>query len=251
MACYQSASVGGVSGSGPAGGGGYATEADCLNACKEGACCTGTTCSVTPQCQCQGTGKTFKGVGTTCATSSCGCCGTGGLLPSGAVSVSVARALDVIANSSCACATFSNPPAVATRCRNDSVTLSQVLPSNDCLRSVSGTMTGVNQDGGTYRENQNATVSVTSGCMLLLDTSAQLFTCGGAFVFFAWPFVASQQSYSARYYRFMYVTGSGASPLFVTTTSSSVSLANPPASPNASYFFAGSMWTIDLSVTFA
>lgn len=34
--------------------------------CKEGACCTGTTCSVRPQCQCQGTGQRFKGVGTTC-----------------------------------------------------------------------------------------------------------------------------------------------------------------------------------------
>lgn len=44
----------------------YATEADCLQACKEGACCEGSTCSVKPQCQCQGAGKTFKGVGTTC-----------------------------------------------------------------------------------------------------------------------------------------------------------------------------------------
>jgi hypothetical protein len=31
----------------------YTTEADCLNACKEGACCEGTTCTVKPQCQCQ------------------------------------------------------------------------------------------------------------------------------------------------------------------------------------------------------
>jgi hypothetical protein len=30
----------------------FATEADCLNACKEGACCEGTTCTVKPQCQC-------------------------------------------------------------------------------------------------------------------------------------------------------------------------------------------------------
>jgi hypothetical protein len=53
----------------------YATEADCLNACKEGACCEGTTCSVKPQCQCQGAGKVFKGVGTTCSPNPCGCCG--------------------------------------------------------------------------------------------------------------------------------------------------------------------------------
>jgi hypothetical protein len=38
-----------------------------------GACCEGTTCSVKPQCQCQGTGKTFKGVGTTCSPNPCVC----------------------------------------------------------------------------------------------------------------------------------------------------------------------------------
>ena len=58
--------------------GAFTTEADCLNACKEGACCEGTTCSVKPACQCQGTGKTFKGVGTTCSPNPCfpvcGCC---------------------------------------------------------------------------------------------------------------------------------------------------------------------------------
>ena len=53
---------------------GYATEADCNNACQEGACCEGTTCSVKPQCQCQGTGKVFKGVGTTCTPNPCLCC---------------------------------------------------------------------------------------------------------------------------------------------------------------------------------
>lgn len=46
----------------------FATEAECLQACKEGACCNGTTCSVKPQCQCDAAaGEVFKGVGTTCA----------------------------------------------------------------------------------------------------------------------------------------------------------------------------------------
>ena len=49
----------------------YATEADCLNACKEGACCEGTTCSIKPACQCQGTGQVFKGVGTVCTPNPC------------------------------------------------------------------------------------------------------------------------------------------------------------------------------------
>lgn len=47
--------------------GAYATEAECLQACKEGACCESNgTCSVKPQCQCQGAGQTFRGVGTVC-----------------------------------------------------------------------------------------------------------------------------------------------------------------------------------------
>ena len=55
--------------------GGYATEADCLNACKEGACCESNgTCNVRPQCQCQGAGQTFQGIGTVCSPNPCGCC---------------------------------------------------------------------------------------------------------------------------------------------------------------------------------
>lgn len=49
----------------------YSTEAECLNACKEGACCEGTVCTVKPQCQCQGAGKVFKGVGTVCTPNPC------------------------------------------------------------------------------------------------------------------------------------------------------------------------------------
>ena len=49
----------------------YKTEAECNRACQEGACCEGTTCTVKPQCQCQGTGKTFKGAGTTCSPNPC------------------------------------------------------------------------------------------------------------------------------------------------------------------------------------
>jgi hypothetical protein len=50
---------------------GYATEADCLNACEEGACCEGETCSIKPQCQCQGEGQVFEGVGTVCSPNPC------------------------------------------------------------------------------------------------------------------------------------------------------------------------------------
>jgi hypothetical protein len=73
MTCYQSTDL--PSGVTTTGRTSYATEADCLQSCKEGACCEGTTCSVKPQCQCQGTGKTFKGVGTTCISGTCSPCG--------------------------------------------------------------------------------------------------------------------------------------------------------------------------------
>ena len=69
MTCYQSTNL--PSGVTTTGRTSYKTEADCLQACKEGACCEGTTCTVKPACQCQGTGKTFKGVGTVCTANPC------------------------------------------------------------------------------------------------------------------------------------------------------------------------------------
>lgn len=71
MPCYQPSSL--PSGVTTTGRTGYVTEAQCNQACQEGACCEVTTCSVKPQCQCQGTGKTFKGVGTVCTPNPC-CC---------------------------------------------------------------------------------------------------------------------------------------------------------------------------------
>lgn len=56
----------------------FTSEADCLNACKEGACCESNgTCNVRPQCQCQGAGQTFQGIGTVCSPNPCfTCCST-------------------------------------------------------------------------------------------------------------------------------------------------------------------------------
>lgn len=72
MPCRQVSTFNGTPGSGQSGGGGFLTEADCLNACKEGACCNGTTCSVKPQCQCNAAaGEVFKGVGTVCSPNPC------------------------------------------------------------------------------------------------------------------------------------------------------------------------------------
>lgn len=74
MTCYQTSSAQQAPATSPR----YRTQAECLQACKEGACCETvngvTTCSVKPQCQCQGAGKTFKGVGTTCESTNGACC---------------------------------------------------------------------------------------------------------------------------------------------------------------------------------
>ena len=72
MPCYQPSSF--PPGFSTTGRPSYKTEAECNQACQEGACCEGTTCTVKPQCQCQGTGKVFKGVGTVCTPGACKCC---------------------------------------------------------------------------------------------------------------------------------------------------------------------------------
>jgi hypothetical protein len=48
MPCRQVSTFNGTAASS----GSYRTEAECNQACKEGACCEGTTCTVKPQCQC-------------------------------------------------------------------------------------------------------------------------------------------------------------------------------------------------------
>jgi len=83
MPCRQFSTYEGRTGSGRAGGGGYRTEAECLNACREGACCEGSTCSVKPQCQCQGADKRFQGIGTVCSADTCQFCNANGFPKTG------------------------------------------------------------------------------------------------------------------------------------------------------------------------
>jgi len=93
MPCRQTSTHAGFAGFGKPSGGGYATEAECNQACKEGACCDGTTCTVKPQCQCQGAGQTFRGVGTTCTAHLCLKCGWVSDLPS-VVTVTLSDCVD-------------------------------------------------------------------------------------------------------------------------------------------------------------
>jgi hypothetical protein len=69
MPCYQPANL--PSGFSTTGRTSYKTEAECNQACQEGACCDGTACTVTRACRCQGAGKVFQGVGTVCAARTC------------------------------------------------------------------------------------------------------------------------------------------------------------------------------------
>jgi hypothetical protein len=64
MACVKKSE-----GSGQSFPGGYATEQECLEKCKMGACCLGLRCAVVPSCACAKAGGTFLGEGTTCSRS--------------------------------------------------------------------------------------------------------------------------------------------------------------------------------------
>jgi len=53
--------------------GGLAETCSCCGS-PVGACCTGSSCSITSQSECQGTGQTFRGVGTVCSPNPCCSC---------------------------------------------------------------------------------------------------------------------------------------------------------------------------------
>jgi hypothetical protein len=242
MPCYQSTSL--PSGVTTTGRTGYQTEAECNQACKEGACCEGTSCSVKPACQCQGTGKTFKGVGTTCNETTCGCCGGGELLPSGAVTVQVSRTLDVVANSSCSCFLFQNPPATATRCRDQSATFSQYGTQQACTRTISGTT----EDYGTVLGSVGF---LQPPCKLFCLIAWPLNPCGLlSQTYYAWDFVSGQTSYSASYFVFLFIDGRGGS-ISVSSLTSSVPAAPTHPEAGRSYGYGGAMWSVSLTVTLA
>lgn len=223
----------------------YRTEAACLEACKEGACCEGTSCSVKPQCQCQGAGQTFKGIGTTCSPNPCGCCADGSAM-TGTVSVAITRTLDVVGGSFCACNVNESPPAQATRCRTQVTTFTQTGTASACGRFVIGDTLDGFQRGGS--------VNLTSQCQLNVSLDWAFNPCGGSLIrtYYSWAFSQSQATYEATYYNFFFVDGYGGSAT-VTTTSSTVP--GPPTHPQASsgrsYIYGGAMWTVIMSVTFA
>jgi hypothetical protein len=216
----------------------FATEAACNQACKEGACCEGTTCSVKPACQCSGTGKTFRGVGTTCSTSPCGCCGGGELLPPGAASVAVNRTFT----------TFSGYLGrVNDESGSDSASFAQQGQSLACSRDLFGdTPThGVVSGYVSIARDQNYS------CRLVVQIGWPGGSCGA--VGYSWPFVAGQVSYSVTYYGFLFLEMPTYAQLCVSSLSPSIPSApsHPRSAEGRSYVFGGERKQINIEVSIA
>lgn len=236
----------------PAGRPSYSTLAACLEACKEGACCEGTTCTVMAQCQCQGAGKVFKGVGTTCSPNPCGCCADGTSL-SGAVSVAITRTLDLTAGSFCRCSQFDPAPPADVQCTVQQITFTQYgLSQQACSRIVSADTPDIG-----FRTGQ---LTLTTQCQMNLNIDWPLNPCGGidpatnlaARPRYSWSYSSTQSSYSVTLYNFLFVDGYGGSTAVMSTLSSVPSApAHPQASSGRSYVYGGARWTIAMGVTFA
>lgn len=151
---------------------GYATEAECNQACKEGACCEGTTCSVKPQCQCQGTGKVFKGVGTVCTPNPCGRCGcTTGIVNATTITLSISGASLLFSPQ--------DPDAVGYEqmrngglCANDAAVISWLNGITVTLLNATDPVTGVQSWKG-QATTQSHVSSVLVQCELMIG-------CNGA-----------------------------------------------------------------------
>lgn len=121
----------------------FASESECLEACQEGACCNGTTCSVKPQCQCNAAaGEVFKGVGTVCSPNPCigRCCDVSGNCVDGITESQCAARNGYLFAPGTSC--NSNPCPIACDCPGDSR-----IPSSISLQAVPGTAVRTDQAG--------------------------------------------------------------------------------------------------------
>jgi hypothetical protein len=119
----------------------YQSEADCLQACKEGACCDGTTCSVKPQCQCDAAaGEVFKGIGTVCSPNPCvgRCCQVNGNCEDGITQAQCDERNGYLFVPGATC--DSNPCPIPCGCLGDSR-----IPSSVSLQAVGGSVVRINQ----------------------------------------------------------------------------------------------------------
>lgn len=231
--------------------GGVALDCGC---CEDppGACCEidpafpllAPTCSQKPRSQCQGDGKRFLGAGSLCLTASCGCCSEfQGLPPNSTVSLTISRRLDVIANSGCGCGPGGAPPPVATTCRNDVTTFSQVGQASECFRSLSGVTPDVGVRFGSVGIAQG-----NAGCVLSWFVNWFINPCAGSptpSFGYSWPFVVGQAQYAATFFLFTFRNNAGGSRGVFTVVDEL-----PPA-PVGFPIWLGSKWTVTYVFTIA
>ena len=241
MPCYQSNSL--PSGYTTTGRTSYASEADCNNACKEGACCEGTTCSVKPQCQCGGTGKVFKGVGTVCTTNPCGCCGNGEKIfgkmatlvvtadkmptarwcPQVIGGVSLVICQDERQYGGCVavkpCETpIYGGPWVDTA-SSDTATFTSIASASSCSASLQGQCLGSARTASVGFSFSPCKIYATADCSGLINA-----TMSGSFLlpYWAWTYDSQATEYNALYYVFHYLAGNGTSTVTQSVTSTPV-----------------------------
>jgi len=248
MPCRQASTFNGTAASS----GSYATEAECNQACKDGACCEGTSCTVKPQCQCQGTGKTFKGVGTVCADVSCGCCGNGESIAGKSATLYVST--DSIPTAKWCPRTVGGTAWVLCP---DNVQYSGCWPVKPCEMPVAGvwvdtsfsasaTFTGnaaasgcsASLQGQCFGETRSAYVGVVaSPCKIYATvecTGLMSVRINNYFLspYWAWTYDQQATEYNALYYVFQYLTGMGGS----TATQSVTSTPVPPTDTSSSWY---------------
>jgi hypothetical protein len=258
MTCYQTTNL--PRGFPTTGRTSYKTEAECNQACKEGACCEGATCSVKPQCQCQGTGKTFQGVGTTCSPNPCGCCGNGESIAGKTATISVSTnsmpvlrwcpqvsggtqflmCPDGLQYGGCWAVKPCETPTIGAWV-DTAFSASATFTSNSAALSCSASLAGQCPGGP-----GSASVGISaSPCMIyaIVDcTDLMLALSAGGFLrpYWAWTYDPQATEYNALYYVFQYRTGSGSN-----ETTQSVNSTPVPPAPR----YDGRSWDLFKTVT--
>jgi hypothetical protein len=229
MPCYQSTNL--PPGFSTTGRTSYATEADCLNACKDGACCEGTTCTVKPACQCQGTGKVFRGVGTVCTASLCGCCGNSETIAGKTATLYVStesmpvlrwcpqvsggttflQCPDGLQYGECWAVKPCETPAIGAwvdTAFSASATFINNTPASSCSASLQGQCLADTRPASVFLSASPCKIYAIAECPGLVG----VFVSGSSLMpYFAWDYDPLISEYNATYYVFQYTGGSGQS----------------------------------------
>jgi hypothetical protein len=257
MTCRQLPTYLGV----PANSGPHTTEADCLKACREGACCEGTACTVKPACQCQGTGKTFKGVGTTCAGVNCGCCGNGETIAGKTATLYVdveyipsarwcpgrwvnaqgfqffyVKCPDGSVYSQCASEKLCENPVEGywvDKAGTVGVIFDRSSATSSCDLSLQGLCPGFgDRSASVFLRPSPCKIAATVDCRSLIGTVDSYRGISSFNPYWAWDYGPTTSEYTTSYYVHQYETGTGIS----TVTQSVVSTPLLPSVPGYTWY---------------